>query len=33
MAIAESDDIDVGNERQVRLGKDVYTGKIAAFGK
>ena len=33
MVIAELDDIDVGNECQVRLGKDVYTGKIAAFGR
>ena len=33
IVIAQSDDVDVGSESQVRLGKDVYAGKIAAFGK
>ena len=33
IVIAEADDIAVGSESQVRLGKEVYAGKIAAFGK
>ena len=33
VVITQSDDIDIGSDSQVCLGKDVYTGKIAAFGK
>ena len=30
---AEPDDLDVGSDCEVRLGKEVYAGKVAAVGK